>query len=68
LKPEVEVQVHSGMLTALDIHPTKDIVATVSEDSTDNVIPIPSKSNLQVWGFNSALLSAQFVQLKGRPL
>mmetsp|Transcript_13544 Transcript_13544/g.38522 ORF Transcript_13544/g.38522 Transcript_13544/m.38522 type:complete len:338 (+) Transcript_13544:277-1290(+) len=43
LKPEVEFYAHSRILTAMDIHPTKDIIATVSEDSTLNVFPIPTR-------------------------
>jgi len=39
----VEFYAHSRILTAMDIHPTKDIIATVSEDSTLNVFPIPTR-------------------------
>ena len=36
-----EIVAHSRWLTAMDIHPTKDIVATVAEDGTIAVWSLP---------------------------
>eukprot|EP00877_Chromochloris_zofingiensis_P008531 jgi/Chrzof1/3931/Cz13g13240.t1 len=40
-RPRCEVVAHSRWLTAMDMHPSKDIFATVAEDCTLNVWTIP---------------------------
>jgi len=48
LVPEVEVYGHSRMLSGLSMHPSKDIFATVAQDSTLNVWKLPAPGTGEV--------------------
>eukprot|EP00657_Telonema_sp_P-1_P008421 TRINITY_DN29565_c0_g1_i1.p1 TRINITY_DN29565_c0_g1~~TRINITY_DN29565_c0_g1_i1.p1 ORF type:complete len:151 (+),score=41.00 TRINITY_DN29565_c0_g1_i1:95-547(+) len=52
----VEIGGHSRVINALDVHPTKDMFVTVSEDTYVNVWSLPSETNHQEIGL---LLNAQ---------
>mmetsp|Transcript_43009 Transcript_43009/g.102097 ORF Transcript_43009/g.102097 Transcript_43009/m.102097 type:complete len:240 (+) Transcript_43009:431-1150(+) len=45
LEPELRLFAHSRLLSGMDIHPTRDIFATVAEDCTLNVWSLPTKSS-----------------------
>jgi WD40 repeat protein len=40
---QAQITAHSRFLSAMDVHPTKDVIATASEDATLNVWSLPMK-------------------------
>ena len=40
-KGRADISAHSRFLSAMDIHPTKDLIVTVAEDCTLNVWALP---------------------------